>query len=1469
MGSRKSSLPASAVAGPSRIPYNSTTGSSWNLVVDNEDHLASPNLIGLKSPSTRNRSVSFQPPDLTSTPRSSRHNRRTSGGSHYSIRLSPPIRTPKSKAVVRKSLTRENALGMNINNRADILADVAGDCLVTLVKAALRAPDSYRRRSSVNDEAKKAWDGLFGIRQSYFFPPYSPPFPSFADTLRSLHSHIQSDLDAPALARAIDLSNLATFVWTISRPDEAGDQFHLDLNEDELPRRRSTRNKGRSEEMEIDMEILQRVKKRNSLLFMAWKKFWFIVVPQEKRTSEIALRLWLDFATQIALIYQQSRVEDHAEPSPLLSLPQPTAALLAELFSPSAVGRFGQWSILEDFDSQDYSQEKNELEERWGILAKRRTEELGSLGEEELRRRYDYDRFKTEMIAYVQHEVLASPANTLLTPRRRTLLANDYRDQYPFRLGIEDASSSDSDLDDTFLARRAQDSGIEEEEDDEADVSAKSEETPHEKPIDFDILALAAAEFEDEDADGVDQEFMHVQKDEMAEVEMQVAATNPEILSSSAEESGSSQEERIGVNEDEDEDWVVKDAVPTTDTSQIKFRSKDSAEHPSKGPRFDWTARQADAIQVEWDSQSLHENGLRSPDPGTGATRSTVGISGEEAETQTRNTTPLPFNPNIHSSVYGRLIETDPTAVPPHIRAQPFVFPPPPFPPTNGRSKPIPGLPLMEQLTPNEQEKSEEEEQELVEGTDTQNPAPSQRPPVDLLNDVLEDDEDEFADLLPSEAQLAPQSGDDRLKKAHGTTLRNGDLEYLASEPPHDDGAGQISVQTSQNHYMSSRPRKSYEAHSFVVPDQDEDDEDRQLLNQASSPDLSHRDWSEQLNVKSELTQDVLGLHRFTNGVHPSSFRRQRGSTVPYLADDEDPFLHDEDGTPLQAEDLYLAPVGQTSPRRSRIHGKTNTSLSGYCRLTGKRKWTKEEELLLYRTVQKVPLEEEYPLRIVWQLYGEFGRMGNQLKWYNTQHMKDKLRTTVKRRQNEGRKVEGRVRAWAARGTREREEWEEEWEEYKRFKGEPETSPSADDHEDGSQELNVGMQNVEEDDDTASRQENGDDADEEGNEIRSSEVPVRAEASAPADVGVDDDDFPEPTSLTSQPQSNPKDRLDAFSDDDFPEPSEILQTTSHTSQSAHRQSSSPARITRKNKRDFSATTEHSPTDVIKIIKKKARIASPQTTVNTPASPTSPPAQKSPARPRGRPKQTTTYRSRPPVNKVIQRAARKVTADALEAKAQALSSSSSKASIQRARKAATWQTARKSTNNSIDSVPTQRARKTTSNVVPIIARARKSTQAQRARKTTGQFTVLVPPTQDEDEDDDVCGSNAESDSTNVAQSNNLTVDASGKSAYKNDTTNPVQLKDSVENIQAKPSSDGVEADDHFPIPEDVENDRENSGGKDHISYYLDGSQIDINAKQVEEEDRKSKEERERRKLIAEKVKGRNLKSNNRTKSNLRI
>ncbi|KAL1411820.1 hypothetical protein Q8F55_002787 [Vanrija albida] len=147
---------------------------------------------------------------------------------------------------------------------------------------------------------------------------------------------------------------------------------------------------------------------------------------------------------------------------------------------------------------------------------------------------------------------------------------------------------------------------------------------------------------------------------------------------------------------------------------------------------------------------------------------------------------------------------------------------------------------------------------------------------------------------------------------------------------------------------------------------------------------------------------------------------------IPRLSDS---LMVDWDGKPLETDESYVLPADY-DPNPSRLHGQVNGRGFRYARKSGKRRWTGAEELTLYRTLQKVPMSETYPLRVVWYLHGEWGVHSRVLSEFNPQHMKDKMRTIINRRINQRLPIEGRARAFLPASDPRRDDFDAEMEQY-------------------------------------------------------------------------------------------------------------------------------------------------------------------------------------------------------------------------------------------------------------------------------------------------------------------------------------------------------------------------------------------------------------------------------------------------------
>ncbi|BEI93840.1 uncharacterized protein CcaverHIS019_0602990 [Cutaneotrichosporon cavernicola] len=160
----------------------------------------------------------------------------------------------------------------------------------------------------------------------------------------------------------------------------------------------------------------------------------------------------------------------------------------------------------------------------------------------------------------------------------------------------------------------------------------------------------------------------------------------------------------------------------------------------------------------------------------------------------------------------------------------------------------------------------------------------------------------------------------------------------------------------------------------------------------------------------NEPVLDVDG-DPFVDDASHEEFIRDTFSTSPQIPlRPQDPYLVDEDGLPLRPDSDYIVPPNWAPPK-SRIHGKKAGQTFKYSRLNGRRAFFSEvESLLLWRTIQKVPMSVDNPVDVAAYFYGEFGLRSKALAWYNKQHMRSRLVTMCETRMNRGLLIEGRAR---------------------------------------------------------------------------------------------------------------------------------------------------------------------------------------------------------------------------------------------------------------------------------------------------------------------------------------------------------------------------------------------------------------------------------------------------------------------------
>nr|ODN89251.1 hypothetical protein L204_06188 [Cryptococcus depauperatus CBS 7855] len=1035
------------------------------------------------------------------------------------------------RLAVRESLTAVGAsLGLSVAQRADILSSVAGDCLVTLLTNG--RPPANRRDSNV-DEGRRAWDALNGLKQRYIFSPYSPPYPMVKDIAQLIHPSALATVDSVVLARTIQISNLTTFVWSILRPDEASNiMAPLDVDDDDNFRSLRSGTRGAEEK-----EIRTKVRRRNSLLLATWKKFWIVAVPKEQRGNEAALRLWLEFATQIEITYRLSTMSSS---SLKLSLPTQPRAETLDLFSPSAVTRYGQWDDTLDLDLDE--DEKIAITDLWGEMASKRVEELNLLSWEEKNERWRYEKFMEDAIDWIKQGVLSRSDNSLLTPRRRGLL-----------LSSPDNTQS--------------------EQSDDSDASAPSDVFKIEKQlkwdtIDTNLLAEIAAELE---AGTLHQPHALDEEDVIRSESPEMQMNDRHTLSSPIPSSSSNFQQLSFIHQ-------------KVDYPNGKIKGK-----------FDWLKRQDDAVKLSWDSKSQSQDDLQrrnyqslikvrlSHDKAKTAKSKPNRFSEEnDGEVEDEDAFPDPrqfihpstsqFTQTAPRKKFKKIIQIEDEAEDEaedqdseDALVDPYQFQT--SDPDSDNSKTNTTQQIIRVDSPFD-ERAQEKEVSLIHtplnrtqsrtcltnfnSSRLQSPAIHSNTNVLIARDERENvghrvekvmGKDALTesphltrsptrdimpvDILPPQVQPGHTEQDDTSLSSSGflhpltpwngppqlSTIENGFNDWAApdscdyldtadsnvqqlaekpkaivirplepSEEQEDEGEEEmeeeieeleveqeqkeqevmendvikdcethcpVAAKLSQTDCARSDDRRTRETSCFASVDTDEDERDRVRLSSMKHKyvELSRAYTEEEadsileggqkpLDVQSRNTpetqeKDILRRSSRPSSMEPiltiANWRRRKVEDM----NSPDPYLIDSDGSPLQTDPTYVLPLDYHFPV-SELFGPVPGSESNpkiqwrYHRMTGPRQWSEDEALLLYRTVQKVPLFEEFPFRVVDYLYGEYGSKGDDLKWHHRQHMKDKMKSIVETRLNQGKSVTGRARAYARKDTKARQQWDKE-----------------------------------------------------------------------------------------------------------------------------------------------------------------------------------------------------------------------------------------------------------------------------------------------------------------------------------------------------------------------------------------------------------------------------------------------------------
>jgi hypothetical protein len=240
-----------------------------------------------------------------------------------------------------------------------------------------------------------------------------------------------------------------------------------------------------------------------------------------------------------------------------------------------------------------------------------------------------------------------------------------------------------------------------------------------------------------------------------------------------------------------------------------------------------------------------------------------------------------------------------------------------------------------------------------------------------------------------------------------------------------------------------ARIRSSIVPDEFAPPADSEDEEDRLLLTRTNAELVPRRsvtptrfvdDDNRRQTANTERQAEILRQDRQASmfrwnemlvppgprgggTLNPGPKGRLCKSFGAYR--DRELYMVDEHGDELIPNEDYVLPAGYTPP-------PSNLFFKGK-RVDGSRKkFTEAQALLLYRTVQQVPMSEPAPISVVNYLHGEFGLLGQSLAQWNTTMMKDKLLTILQVRKNNAWPIVGRARKYCPKDWAENIEYKEE-----------------------------------------------------------------------------------------------------------------------------------------------------------------------------------------------------------------------------------------------------------------------------------------------------------------------------------------------------------------------------------------------------------------------------------------------------------
>ncbi|WOO80802.1 uncharacterized protein LOC62_03G004331 [Vanrija pseudolonga] len=230
-----------------------------------------------------------------------------------------------------------------------MLSNVAGDCLARLLKTSSVNDDSDL--DGLRDDGQRSFEGLRGVLQQYIYSTEPPAYTDVDELMKSLDPFTRTTVARGDMDRAIWLTNLATFVWTITYPDLAASLADAEEAQGD-------KGKGKAKAIAL-LSPEDKIRRRNGVLIDAWKKFW---LAMGDTSVDAALSLWLDLATLIVLTYRLPTIDPFTAPNTALA--SPPEDLLQQLFSADALQEFGHLPV--DYDAR----------QRWQAAAEERREEV-------------------------------------------------------------------------------------------------------------------------------------------------------------------------------------------------------------------------------------------------------------------------------------------------------------------------------------------------------------------------------------------------------------------------------------------------------------------------------------------------------------------------------------------------------------------------------------------------------------------------------------------------------------------------------------------------------------------------------------------------------------------------------------------------------------------------------------------------------------------------------------------------------------------------------------------------------------------------------------------------------------------------------------------------------------------------------------------------------------------------------------